>query len=675
MLFASLICIASVLVNAQKVKFGDEQTKFDGTIGGLGQIIPVSLDKAPDTDNFEVQFGSEDVTIAQCKLVFTRQNWNKPQNLHISAPEKMAAQGTLVYTTPCGKPQNVSLKVVNGKNDAATCSVTGDPHVLSFDGAKYVFTIPKNLLDTPSDTVYYMRSPYLTVQGQQGDCGMAATCTKSLGIRFLDQFILVTTSYSQGKATTTYTPYGNKDRITATVKDNQLLFNINGVAMISVKWGAINNIAYLNNFITLNSAFEKTISGMCGNFNKDGKDCMSIEQCGALVPPAERITNCAAGRCPQAIVLQKCKLPTQSASCAVTTTTTKVPTTTTVPVSAATVESTTTTTQKATTTTSLIVKTSTTTVPVSAATVESTSTTAPLVSTQKTSTSVIGTVVTTTSGAVNPPAYQSSPVVSGTAVVSSSPAVGSTSTVVNPPAYKSSPVVSGTAIVSSSPAVRSTSTVVNPPAYLSSPPAGGNTPAYQTPSASKTQVVSSTLVVSSVSTVVGISTETPTHSVPPSAPTPIPPPPPMPVPTPNLDNAPCQALLDVKVSCKLDVKIFFEWCLDATNPLQASMYVKAYGESMHSICETQKAVTVVPVDEVRNYATCEQKIIENPKAVEVAKDAGINYGNFTPIKDVKKCIADINLSDIQDAIMGSGASNVAISALFAAIPALMLMML
>ncbi|KAI3643178.1 hypothetical protein MP228_012733 [Amoeboaphelidium protococcarum] len=644
MLFASLICIASVLVNAQKVKFGDEQTKFDGTIGGLGQIIPVSLDKAPDTDNFEVQFGSEDVTIAECKLVFTRQNWNKPQNLHISAPEKMAAQGTLVYTTPCGKPQNVSLKVVNGKNDAATCSVTGDPHVLSFDGAKYVFTIPKNLLDTPSDTVYYMRSPYLTVQGQQGDCGMAATCTKSLGIRFLDQFILVTTSYSQGKATTTYTPYGNKDRITATVKDNQLLFNINGVAMISVKWGAINNIAYLNNFITLNSAFEKTISGMCGNFNKDGKDCMSIEQCGALVPPAERITNCAAGRCPQAIVLQKCKVPTQSASCAVTTTTTKVPTTTSVPVSAATVESKTTTTQKATTTTSLIVKTSTTTVPVSAATVGSTSTTAPLVSTQKTSTSVIGTVVTTTSGAVNPPAYQSSPVVSGTAVVSSSPAV------------------------------RSTSSVVNPPAYQSSPPAGGNTPAYQTPSASKTQVVSSTLVVSSVSTVVGISTETPTHSVPPSAPTSIPPPP-MPVPTPNLDNAPCQALLDVKVSCKLDVKIFFEWCLDATNPLQASMYVKAYGESMHSICETQKAVTVVPANEVRNYATCEQKIIENPKAVEVAKDAGINYGNFTPIKDVKKCIADINLSDIQDAIMVSGASNVAVSALFAAIPALMLMMM
>ncbi|KAI3633577.1 hypothetical protein MIR68_008524 [Amoeboaphelidium protococcarum] len=674
MLLASLICIASVLVNAQQVKFGDQFTQFDGTMSSLGQTVPVSLDKAPDTDDFEVVFGSNEITIAQCKLVFTRQNWNKPQNLQISAPGKMVQNAKLVYTTPCSKPQEVALKVVNGIDRAASCSVTGDPHVLTFDGVNYSFTIPKNLLDTPADAVYYVKSPYLTVQGQQGDCGMALTCTKSLGIRFLDQFILVTTFFSGGKVTTTYTPYGNKDRITATVQDNQLLFNINGVAMISVQWGAVNNIAYLNNFITLNSAFEKSVSGMCGNYNKDRMDCQSVDQCSAVVPPSERIMNCAAGRCPQAQTLEQCQVPSQPASCAftsttttttkgtttTTTTTTKVPTTTTVPVSAATIESTTTT-SKLTTTTSLIVKTSTTTVPVSAATVKSTSTTtttkingslgsttttAPLVSTQKTSTSVIGTSVTTTSGAVNPPAYQSSPVVSGTAVVSSSPAVGSTSTVVNPPAYQSSP------------------------------PAGGNTPAYQTPSASKTQVVSSTLVVNSVSsvgsgvsTVAGVSTETPTHSVPPSAPTPVPAPP------PTLNNAPCQALLDIKLSCKLEVKIFFEWCLDATNPLQASMYVKAYSQSMHSICDTQKAVVGVPADDAREYATCEQKVTENPKAVEVAKDAGINYGNFTPIKDVKKCIADINLSDIQDAIMGNGASTVAISALFAAIPALMLMML
>lgn len=163
---AALICVAATLASAQRVLFGEKKAKFDGALQSVGLVVPVTLSKAPDTETFVVNVSSDDLTFANCSLTFTPQNFDQPQELVITSPGKDFAKSSLKYTTPCAKPKNEVLKFAKPGNSGktATCSIdVGSPRVTTFDGVAYQFTIPRNLLDTPSDTVYYFKSPFLQI--------------------------------------------------------------------------------------------------------------------------------------------------------------------------------------------------------------------------------------------------------------------------------------------------------------------------------------------------------------------------------------------------------------------------------------------------------------------------------------------------------------------------------
>lgn len=86
-------------------------------------------------------------------------------------------------------------------------------------------------------------------------------------------------------------------------------------AVITLSSSSENNVAYLTFKIDLAADFASTTSGMCGNFNGDSADCQSVLDCGAIVPPSERILFCLAGRCPQTTPLQQCPLTPPSTDC------------------------------------------------------------------------------------------------------------------------------------------------------------------------------------------------------------------------------------------------------------------------------------------------------------------------------------------------------------------------
>ncbi|KAI3644289.1 hypothetical protein MP228_010453 [Amoeboaphelidium protococcarum] len=314
---AALICVAATLASAQRVLFGEKKAKFDGALQSVGLVVPVTLSKAPDTETFVVNVSSDDLTFANCSLTFTPQNFDQPQELVITSPGKDFAKSSLKYTTPCAKPKNEVLKFAKPGNSGktATCSIdVGSPRVTTFDGVAYQFTIPRNLLDTPSDTVYYFKSPFLQIQGQQGDCGVSLTCTKSISVKFLDQFLTIVPWLNSPLS---LSKFGTDGRlvIEMTPDSTGAVIKANDFAVITLSSSSENNVAYLTFKIDLATDFASTTSGMCGNFNGDSADCQSVLDCGAIVPPTERILFCLAGRCPQTTPLQQCPLTPPSTDC------------------------------------------------------------------------------------------------------------------------------------------------------------------------------------------------------------------------------------------------------------------------------------------------------------------------------------------------------------------------
>ncbi|KAI3630053.1 hypothetical protein MIR68_011488 [Amoeboaphelidium protococcarum] len=314
---AAFICVAATMASAQRVLFGAKKAKFDGALQSVGLVVPVTLSKAPDTENFVVNVSSDDLTFANCSLTFSSQNFNQPQELVITSPGKDFAKSSLKYTTPCAKPKNERLKFAKpgDSGKTATCSIdVGSPRVTTFDGVGYQFTIPQNLLDTPADTVQYFKSPFLQVQGQQGNCGMSLPCTKTINVQFLDQFVTIAPSLN---GPLTLSKFGTDGRLVIEMApgSTSAVIKANDFAVITVSSSSVNNTPFLTFKIDMSTDFASTTSGMCGNFNKDSADCQSVDECRSNIPPQARIANCLAGRCPETTPLQQCPLTPPSADC------------------------------------------------------------------------------------------------------------------------------------------------------------------------------------------------------------------------------------------------------------------------------------------------------------------------------------------------------------------------
>ncbi|OPJ78925.1 zonadhesin-like [Patagioenas fasciata monilis] len=161
-------------------------------------------------------------------------------------------------------------------NGQATCQVAGDPHYFTFDGKKYTFmgTCTYTLVEVVNNNSVIP----ITILGKNEDRGLrGATYLKEV---YIDVYgVRISLQKSQGillNNERVYTPLENRVR-------GLIIGSVGRFIVVETDFGVI--VKYDGNHhleITLPQSYFSKVHGMCGNFNDNGEDDLSLPN-GTLV--------------------------------------------------------------------------------------------------------------------------------------------------------------------------------------------------------------------------------------------------------------------------------------------------------------------------------------------------------------------------------------------------------
>ncbi|KQK96034.1 hypothetical protein AAES_34487 [Amazona aestiva] len=201
------------------------------------------------------------------------QSWLVPENNTIcsSGTEQQCdpvLESEAKKSTACG--------MITDPTGQATCQVAGDPHYLTFDGMMYTFlgTCTYTLVEVVNTNSVIP----ITILGKNEDRGLrGATYLKEV---YIDVYgVRITLQKKQGillNNERVYTPFENRLRGVS-------IGNVGRFIVVETDFGAI--IKYDGNHyleITLPQSYFSKVQGMCGNFNDNSEDDLSLPN-GTLV--------------------------------------------------------------------------------------------------------------------------------------------------------------------------------------------------------------------------------------------------------------------------------------------------------------------------------------------------------------------------------------------------------
>ncbi|NXW92949.1 ZAN protein, partial [Alopecoenas beccarii] len=165
-------------------------------------------------------------------------------------------------------------------NGQATCQVAGDPHYFTFDGKMYTFT--GTCTYTLVEVVNNNSVIPITILGKNEDRGLrGATYLKEV---YIDVYgVRITLQKSQGillNNERVYTPLQNRVR-------GLTIESVGRFIVVETDFGVI--VKYDGNHhleVTLPHSYFSKVHGMCGNFNDNGEDDLSLPN-GTLVSATE----------------------------------------------------------------------------------------------------------------------------------------------------------------------------------------------------------------------------------------------------------------------------------------------------------------------------------------------------------------------------------------------------
>ena len=245
-------------------------------------FFTVYLDSIPEMDTL-VNFTSTAVTFSDCQsLVFDTSNWQKPQKVYIGRQSSFSSLNVafstaeilaeLVNLDTSQVISNGTITLTNLKvNRGATCSSTGDPHFVTFNGQTYDYQ--------SYHTVWLMQSPFLSVQCLQMPCNNYVTCNIACTIEVSDgqnsaQFI-ASAHGSTGRLAVSQTA-GNGTFLAQHLRHeiynaNSWKFFLQDSASISLAgrtWPTATQ-GYLDIVIFVPTSYNGLTAGLCGAFDNN----------------------------------------------------------------------------------------------------------------------------------------------------------------------------------------------------------------------------------------------------------------------------------------------------------------------------------------------------------------------------------------------------------------------
>ncbi|KAI9346249.1 hypothetical protein BDR26DRAFT_916670 [Obelidium mucronatum] len=182
-------CDASALNNM--VIFDPPVLSYDSS--KVGTSFKVSLASAVN-GTFQASFSLDGYKFDQSSVTFTQENWSKPQTIVVVANSDCVASGVAKLkmkfniNAPCLETvhQCSGIYQVNHSTaKALSCSITGDPHISTFDQSSISYQGVGGF--------YYVKSEFFEVQGYQYPCSLFSTvsCVGAVSIRYGDSVLML----------------------------------------------------------------------------------------------------------------------------------------------------------------------------------------------------------------------------------------------------------------------------------------------------------------------------------------------------------------------------------------------------------------------------------------------------------------------------------------------------
>ncbi|KAJ3063368.1 hypothetical protein HDU98_000824, partial [Podochytrium sp. JEL0797] len=257
-----------------------------------GATFTVQLGSAPANGIVQISLDVDGFKFDQNQVSFTTANWNQPQKVSIVANAGAAAGAStiqLAYTinAPCLENfhQCSGKYFINHEAPAdggkMHCTVTGDPHMSTFDGSSISYQ--------GFGGFYYVKSKYLEVQGYQYPCsaGSDIACVGAISVRYGDSVLMISgmqkpetlNTQAEGASLSLVSPHMNGLTYTPEDVSTATTFTIttDDGSVIIVGWSSM---PYMSVDITLPSALYKDIvTGQCSESGSGAsfKDACPIE--------------------------------------------------------------------------------------------------------------------------------------------------------------------------------------------------------------------------------------------------------------------------------------------------------------------------------------------------------------------------------------------------------------
>jgi hypothetical protein len=235
------------------------------------QTLGISLE-SPPSETITVQLdGPNRLLFDTCELVFTQENWNTTQYVHLrgltvhTVNLKFLQHNYELKLRSVGLSQGLSdeyrLPLSREIQTGARCFSWGDPHLGTFDGRKYNLQL--------TGPFYLLKAPEWVVQVEHTPCNRRVSCMSAVAIMYKNNAVILSINTEANVVSALYNAHLDESEMFIAETHNSRTFTIsldNGgrIRLDTRNW---NRGRHANVWIDVPSIYYKNTLGLCGLYD------------------------------------------------------------------------------------------------------------------------------------------------------------------------------------------------------------------------------------------------------------------------------------------------------------------------------------------------------------------------------------------------------------------------